>query len=105
MTRFRPGGYLPAGAAARGRGVSTRALCRYALEEKLARMRSPGGRRSFRGGDLDALISQGAGSGPAVGYARVSSRRQQTEGGLDRQVSRLREAGGSGMTVFNEGAA
>jgi putative resolvase len=102
VTRYRPGVYLSAGAAARRLGVSARTLRRYTLEEKLPDPPQPGLRRIFRAGDPDALVSQGAGAGPAVGYARVSSRRQQAEGVLDRQVARLWEAGGSGMTVFTD---
>jgi predicted site-specific integrase-resolvase len=105
VTRFRLDGYLSAGAAARRRGVSARTLRCYTLEETLPDVRDPRGRRIFRAGDLGALISQGAGSGLAVGYARVSPRRQQAEGDPGRQVPRLREAGGSGTTVFTEDAA
>jgi predicted site-specific integrase-resolvase len=105
VTRYRPDDYLPAGAAARRLGVSTRTLRRYTLEEKLPDVRSPGGRRIFRAGDLDALASRAGAGGTSVGYARVSSRRQQAEGDLGRQVARLREAGGDGMPVFTDVAS
>jgi len=62
--------------------------------------RGSGGRRTFRAGDLDALTSRGAEGGRAVGSACVSSRRQRAEGDLERQVARLRESGGAGMSVF-----
>lgn len=40
-----------------------------------------------------------------VGYARVSSRRQQAEGDLDRQVARLKKAGGPDLVVFTDVAS
>ena len=62
-----------------------------------------GVRRIFRIGDLDAITRRPS-TGKAVGYARVSSRRQQAEGDLDRQVSRLR-AHDDALVVFTDVAS
>ena len=62
--------------------------------------RAPG-RRIFRIGDLDT-ISRKPADGKAVAYARVSSRRQQAEGDLDCQATRLREYGGVAVVVFTD---
>src|SRR5712672_4723793 len=69
-------------AAAHRLGVSTRTLRRYTQDGRLPDARSAGGRRIFRIGDLDAITRKPA-EARAVGYARVSSRRQQAEGDLD----------------------
>jgi putative resolvase len=66
--------------------------------------RSGGGRRVFQVRDLDAILGAHA-EGMAVAYARVSSRRQQAEGDLDRQVARLRAYGGQDMVVFTDVAS
>ncbi|MEU1596817.1 MerR family DNA-binding transcriptional regulator [Streptomyces sp. NPDC005708] len=92
---------VSAGKAAKRLGVSTGTLRRYTLEGVLEDRRSPGGRRIFRVGDLDALSRRrGHPALPLVGgvvlYGRVSSHRQRAEGDLDRQMVRLREAAGSG---------
>jgi DNA-binding transcriptional MerR regulator len=47
--------WISAGKAAKRVGVSTRTLRRYTLEGVWEDRRSPGGRRIFRIGDLDAL--------------------------------------------------
>jgi predicted site-specific integrase-resolvase len=71
---------------------------RYTLQGKLPDVRGAGGRRIFQIRDLDALTSRGLDDGAVVLYARVSSRRQWSEGDLDRQVGRLRDAvGGRGI--------
>ncbi|MGW9026146.1 MerR family DNA-binding transcriptional regulator [Streptomyces sp. NPDC055722] len=79
---------MSAGKAAKRLGVSTRTLRRYTLEGVLEDRRSPGGRRIFRIGDLDALSRRrGHPALPLVGgvvlYGRVSSHRQRAEGDLD----------------------
>jgi len=81
--------YVSATWAAHRLGVSTRTLRRYTQDGRLPDARSAGGRRIFRIGDLDAIGRKPC-TGTAVGYARVSSRRQQADGDLDRQVARLR---------------
>lgn len=90
MANLGPDDYVSSTAAAHRLGVSTRTLRRYTAEGRLPDARSAGGRRIFRLGDLDAITSKPR-TGKAVGYARVSSRRQQAEGALDRQVARLRD--------------
>jgi putative resolvase len=90
MANRGPDDYVSATAAAHRLGVSTRTLRRYTHEGRLPDARSAGGRRIFRIGDLDAIARKPQ-AGKAVGYARVSSRRQQAEGDLDRQVARPRE--------------
>lgn len=67
-------------------------------------MRAVSGKRIFRLGDLDAIRTSRT-DGRALAYARVSSRRQQAEGDLDRQVARLRAAGGDGLVVFTDVAS
>ncbi|MGG2459483.1 IS607 family transposase [Streptomyces sp. RGM 3693] len=89
--------WISAGKAAKRLGVSTRTLRRYTLEGVLEDRRSPGGRRVFRVGDLDALSRRRGGPvlppvGGVVLYGRVSSHRQRAEGHLDRQMARLRQA-------------
>jgi predicted site-specific integrase-resolvase len=88
MANRGPDDYVSATAAAHRLGVSTRTLRRYTAQGRLPDARSAGGRRIFRIGDLDAITGKPC-TGKAVGYARVSSRRHQAEGDLDRQVSRL----------------
>jgi predicted site-specific integrase-resolvase len=78
-------------------------LRRYTQEGRLPDARSAGGRRIFRIGDLDAITRKPR-AGRAVGYARVSSRRQQAEGDLDRQVARLREHD-TELVVFSDVAS
>lgn len=95
--------YVSATAAAHRLGVSTRTLRRYTVEGRLPDARSAGGRRIFRIGDLDAIARKPR-AGKALGYARVSSRRQQAEGDVDRQVSRLREHD-SALVVFTDVAS
>lgn len=96
--------WISAGRAAKRLGVSTRTLRRYTLQGVLEDRRSPGGRRVFRVGDLDAL-SRRRGQprlpdmGGVVLYGRVSSHRQRQEGDLDRQMARLREASGGRIVV------
>jgi len=103
MANRGPDDYVSATAAARRLGVSTRTLRRYTQQGRLPDARSAGGRRIFRIGDLDA-ISRKPSAGTAIGYARVSSRRQQAEGDLDRQVARLREHDGD-LVVFTDVAS
>ncbi|PJE02579.1 MAG: IS607 family transposase [Mycobacterium sp.] len=99
-----PDDYLSATAAAHRLGVSTRTLRRYTAEGRLPDARSVGGRRIFRISDLDAITSKPA-AGKAIGYARVSSRRQQAEGDLDRQVARLQDQAGTVVVVFTDVAS
>jgi len=103
MANRGPDDYVSATAAAHRLGVSTRTLRRYTHEGRLPDARSAGGRRIFRIGDLDA-IARKPGAGKAVGYARVSSPRQQAEGDLDRQVARLRQYD-SDLIVFSDVAS
>lgn len=98
-----PDDYVSATAAAHRLGVSTRTLRRYTAQGRLPDARSAGGRRIFRIGDLDAITRKPS-TGKAVGYARVSSRRQQAEGDLDRQVSRLQDRD-SDLVVFTDVAS
>ncbi|MFJ5548207.1 IS607 family transposase [Streptomyces sp. NPDC093225] len=98
------GDWVSAGKAAKRLGVSTRTLRRYTLEGVLEDRRSPGGRRVFRVGDLDALARRrGSAVVPASGgvvlYGRVSSHRQRAEGDLERQMDRLRQAAGERLIV------
>jgi putative resolvase len=104
MANRGPDHYVSATAAAHRVGVSTRTLRRYTQEGRLPDARSAGGRRIFRIGDLDA-ITRKPHAGRAVGYARVSSRRQQAEGDLDRQMARLRAHAGEDLTVFTDVAS
>jgi putative resolvase len=103
MANRGPDDYVSATAAARRLGVSTRTLRRYTQQGRLPDARSAGGRRIFRIGDLDAISGKPC-AGTAIGYARVSSRRQQAEGDLDRQVARLREHDGD-LVVFTDVAS
>lgn len=103
MANRGPDDYVSATAAAYRLGVSTRTLRRYTQEGRLPDARSAGGRRIFRLGDLDALTRKPR-TGKAVGYARVSSRRQQADGDLDRQVARLQEHD-IGLIVFSDVAS
>jgi excisionase family DNA binding protein len=61
MAGTRPGDWLSATAAARRLAVSSRTLRRYTHDGKLPAVRGAGGRRIFRAGDLDALITRGGG--------------------------------------------
>jgi predicted site-specific integrase-resolvase len=83
--------WIPATAAARRLGVTSRTLRRYAGEGKLPDVRGAGNRRIFLVSDIDALTSK-RGAGKATGYALVSSRRQQAEGDPGRRAARLRAA-------------
>jgi putative resolvase len=103
MAKRGPDDYLSATAAAHRLGVSTRTLRRYTAEGRFPDVRSAGGRRIFRIGDLDAITSKPC-TGKAIGYARVSSRRQQAEGDLDRQVARLQDHD-HGLVVFTDVAS
>lgn len=103
MANRGPDDYVSATAAAHRLGVSTRTLRRYTAEGRLLDARSAGGRRILRIGDLDAITGKPS-TGKAVGYARVSSRRQQAEGDLDRQVGRLQDRD-SDLVVFTEVAS
>jgi putative resolvase len=104
MANRGPDDYVSATAAAFRLGVSTRTLRRYTQDGRLPDARSAGGRRIFRIADLDSITRKPS-AGKAVGYARVSSRRQQAEGDLDRQVSRLRAYGGDDLVVFTDVAS
>ena len=84
--------WLSIASAAARLGVSVRTVRRYTVDGELPDARSAGGRRIFRIVDLDALVRGRGVEGVVVLYARVSSRRQQAEGDLDRQVATLREA-------------
>ena len=103
MANRGPDDYVSATAAAHRLGVSTRTLRRYTQQGRLPDARSAGGRRIFRIGDLDAITRKPSTS-TAIGYARVSSRRQHAEGDLDRQVARLREHDGD-LVVFTDVAS
>lgn len=103
MANRGPDDYVSATAAAHRLGVSTRTLRRYTAEGRLPDARSAGGRRIFRIGDLDAITRKPS-TGKAIGYARVSSRRQQAEGDLDRQVARLQDRDAD-LLVFTDVAS
>lgn len=103
MAHRGPDDYLSATAAAHRLGVSTRTLRRYTAEGRLPDARSAGGRRIFKISDLDAIASKPS-SGKSVGYARVSSRRQQAEGDLARQIARLQDHH-DGLMVFTDVAS
>ena len=103
MADHGPDDYVSATSAAHRLGVSTPTLRRYTQEGRLPDARSAGGRRILRIGDLDAIARKPS-AGKAVGYARVSSRRQQAEGVLDRQVARLKDRDGE-LVVFTDVAS
>jgi predicted site-specific integrase-resolvase len=69
-------------------GVSARTLRRYTAVGKLPDRRSPGGKRVFQVAELEQMMKPGR-QCKVVLYARVSSRRQEKEGDLERQVQRL----------------
>lgn len=97
--------WMSAVAASRRYGVSTRTLRRYTEAGTLPDVRGAGGRRIFRRAELDALLLHRRGD-RVVAYARVSSRRQQGEGDLDRQVERLRDSRpGQELVVFTDVAS
>ena len=104
MANRGPQDYVSATAAAYRLGVSTRTLRRYTQQGRLPDACSGGGRRIFRIADVDALTRKPA-QGLAVGYARVSSRRQQGDGDLDRQVARLRAWAGGELSVITDVAS
>jgi excisionase family DNA binding protein len=104
MANRGPEDYVSATAVAHRLGVSTRTLRRYTQQGRLPDARSAGGRRIFRIADLDAITRKPA-EARAVGYARVSSRRQQAEGDLDRQVARLRADAGEELSVLTDVAS
>ena len=104
MANRGPDDYVSATSAAHRLGVSTRTLRRYTQQGRLPDARSAGGRRIFRIGDLDAIGRKPC-AGKAVGYARVSSRRQEAEGDLDRQVARPRAHAGDALVVFTDVAS
>lgn len=105
MANRRRDDYVSATSAAFRLGVSTRTLRRYTQEGRLPDARSAGGRRIFRIADLDAIGHKPPADGGRAGYARVSSRRQQAEGDLDRQVAWLKEFGGADLVVFTDVAS
>lgn len=82
--------YVSATAAAHRLGVSTRTLRRHTPGRSVARCPQCRWAADLPDGDLDAITRKPRAS-KAVGYARVSSRRQQAEGDLDRQVARQGE--------------
>ncbi|WP_226360853.1 IS607 family transposase [Pseudonocardia sp. ICBG1142] len=100
-----------AGTTARYLGVSTRTLRRYTERGTLPDNRSPGGRRVFLRQHVETLAvdrNRRAAVSGVVAYARVSSRRQQAEGDLDRQAVRLRAAAsehGDLVEVFTDVAS
>ena len=104
MANRGPDDYVSATAAAHRLGVSTRTLRRYAQQGRLPDARSAGGRRIFGIADLDAMTRKPAVI-RAVAYARVSSRRQQAERDLDRQVARLQAQAGEDLAVFTDVAS
>ena len=101
MANRGPDDYVSATAAARRLGVSTPTLRRNTQQGRLPDARRAGGRRTFRIADLDSITGKPS-AGRAVGYGRVSSRREQAEGDLDRQVARLRAHGGKDLLVFTD---
>ena len=87
----RRGEWVSTTAAAKRLGVSTRTMRRYTERDLLPDNRSAGGRRIFRVSDLDQLVARNSVQ-KAVLYGRVSSRRQEREGDLQRQLDRLASA-------------
>ena len=69
-------------------GVSARTLRRYTASGKLPDRRSPGGKRVFQVGELEQVMKVNK-QPKVVLYARVSSRRQEKEGDLERQMVKL----------------
>ena len=81
--------YVSVGEARKILGVSSRTLRRYTQIGTLPDVRSLTGRRIFSKGELQAL--RGGKNNHVILYARVSSRRQEKEGDLQRQTERLQE--------------
>ena len=110
MANRGPHDYVSVTSAADRLGVSTRTLRRYTQEGRLPDARSAGRRRAWAADLPDrrsgcARPKPPAGGGRAVGYARVSSRRQQAEGDLDRQVARLEQFDVADLLVFTDVAS
>src|ERR1039458_3015634 len=90
-----PDAMLTVGQARRVLGVSSWTLRELTKSGRLPDIRSLGGHRVFRRAARDAVLAERyAGSRPCrdvLLYARVSSRRQQREGDMERQLERLRD--------------
>lgn len=100
--------WVSATEAARLLGCSSRTLRRYTANGTLPDTRAESGRRIFRLDDIQALRhprTPTAGRTGVVTYARVSSRRQQAEGDLDRQQERLNAAAGAHLTASHHDVA
>ena len=94
--------------AAQRLGVSTETLRRWSLDGKLPVMKTAGGRRRYSLEDIERLsptnqTSVGESQEVIVGYARVSSHDQKASGDLERQITRLKEAGAT--TVYRDVAS
>lgn len=99
--------WVSATEAGRLLGCSSRTLRRYTANGTLPDTRAQSGRRIFRLTDIEALKRPHT---PAtrtgiVTYARVSSRRQQAEGDLDRQAQRLAAAAGDHLASAHHDVA
>lgn len=84
--------------------VAVSTIIRWDNEGKIHPLRTPGGHRRFTEEELQRVLGVQAPSQPAVLraalYARVSTKKQQQAGNLDRQMERLREhAQGQGYQV------
>jgi putative resolvase len=101
MANRGPDGYVSVTAPAHRLGVSRRTLRRYTQQGRLPDAGSAGGRPIFGIGDVDGITGKPT-EGRAVGYARVSSRRHQAQGDLDRQVARLRAHAGQELSVLTD---
>lgn len=75
--------------------VAVSTIIRWDNEGKIHSLRTPGGHRRFTEEELQRVLGIQAPSQPtglrAALYARVSTKKQQNTGNLDRQMERLRE--------------
>ena len=75
--------------------VAVSTIIRWDNEGKIHPLRTPGGHRRFTEEELQRVLGFQASPQPqvlrAALYARVSTKKQQNTGNLDRQMERLRE--------------
>ena len=89
----RPDDALTPAKAAALLGITVPTIRLYTKDGRLPDRRGPNKRRMFLRSDIDRLrAARGFKRGSVVLYARVSSRRQASEGDLDRQIERLSAA-------------
>jgi putative resolvase len=70
-------------------GVSTRTIQRWDKQGLIKTVRTPKGRRRIPLSEVKRLLRQMTNDKRAVIYARVSSRKQDKDGNLERQIERL----------------